>query len=74
MAQPRPAPDWQIEHWLDAPSPLEELRGKVVLAVAFQMLCPGYVSHGLPQAIRARDAFAENDARLRHAGARRRRF
>jgi hypothetical protein len=33
----------------------------VVLAVAFQMLCPGCVSHGLPQAQRARATFAEND-------------
>ncbi|SDI65250.1 hypothetical protein [Mesorhizobium muleiense] len=41
MAQLRPAPDWQIARWLNAPSPLAELRGKVVFAVAFQILCPG---------------------------------
>lgn len=61
MAEPRPAPDWQIAHWLNAPAPLAQLRGRVVLAVAFQMLCPGCVSHGLPQAIRARGAFPEID-------------
>lgn len=32
-----------------------------MLAVAFQMLCPGCVSHGLPQAGRVRALFAEED-------------
>jgi peroxiredoxin len=60
---PSSAPDWQIEHWLNTPKPIElaDLRGKVVLAVAFQMLCPGCVSHALPQAVRARQTFAEDD-------------
>ncbi len=58
-----PAPDWTIAHWLNAPAPLslELLRGRAVLAVAFQMLCPGCVSVGLPQAQRARATFAGND-------------
>lgn len=30
----------------------DDLRGKVVVVEAFQMLCPGCVSHGLPQAQR----------------------
>ena len=55
------APDWRIADWLNAAAPLHELRGRVVFAVAFQMLCPGCVSHGLPQALRARDAFPESD-------------
>ncbi len=57
------APDWAIAHWLNAPAPiaLASLRGRAVLAVAFQMLCPGCVSQGLPQAQRARAMFAEND-------------
>ncbi len=56
-------PSWSIAHWLGAPAPitLESLRGRAVLAVAFQMLCPGCVSQGLPQAQRARATFAEND-------------
>jgi hypothetical protein len=56
------APDWQVEHWLNTPKPigLADLRGKVVLALAFQMLCPGCVSHALPQAVRARQTFAED--------------
>ncbi len=60
---PRQAPRWTIAHWLNSPTPiaLDELRGRTVLAVAFQMLCPGCVSHALPQAQRVRAAFAEND-------------
>jgi hypothetical protein len=53
------APEWQVARWFDAPAPLSlaALRGKIVLAVAFQMLCPGCVAKGLPQAQRARAAF-----------------
>ena len=63
MATLHAAPDWHIEHWLNAaPSlSLESLRGKVILAVAFQMLCPGCVSHGLPQAQRVRATFSPED-------------
>lgn len=59
-AQP---PPWTIAHWFNAPSPitLESLRGRAVLAVAFQMLCPGCVSQGLPQAQKARATFREQD-------------
>ena len=59
----RPAPDWQMAEWLNAKAPvtLESLRGRVVLTVAFQMLCPGCVSQGLPQAQRVREAFPESD-------------
>jgi hypothetical protein len=63
MAVPRPAPEWHVAQWLNAPAPvaLADLRGRVVLAVAFQMLCPGCVAHALPQAVRAREAFAAAD-------------
>lgn len=63
MAHFRPAPAWRIAQWLNAPAPLSvgSLRGRVILAVAFQMLCPGCVSHGLPQAMRARAAFSPQD-------------
>jgi hypothetical protein len=63
MAAPRPAPEWRVAQWLNAPAPLAlaDLRGRVVLAVAFQMLCPGCVAHALPQAVRAREAFAAAD-------------
>lgn len=54
-----PAPAWQVDRWFNTPSPpsLESLRGKVIVLEAFQMLCPGCVSHGLPQALRVHTGF-----------------
>lgn len=48
------APEWDVEKWFntDRPLSLAGLRGKVVVLHAFQMLCPGCVSHGVPQAER----------------------
>ncbi len=61
MTALRPAPDWQIAEWLNADSDLDlaNLRGRTVAALAFQMLCPGCVSHALPQLQRLRSAFSE---------------
>ncbi|RED15151.1 redoxin domain-containing protein [Parasphingopyxis lamellibrachiae] len=52
-----------VSHWLNTNSPisLEQLHGRVVLIEAFQMLCPGCVSHALPQAMRVRKSFRETD-------------
>lgn len=49
-----PAPDWQVSRWFNTDSPLTlaSLRGKVIALHAFQMLCPGCVSGGVPQAQR----------------------
>lgn len=54
-----PAPSWMTTQWFNTPKPLtlEGLRGKAVALYAFQMLCPGCVSHALPQAQRLREAF-----------------
>lgn len=59
----RMAPPLEVGEWLNTETPitLESLRGKVVLIEAFQMLCPGCVSHSLPQALRARQLFSEDD-------------
>ena len=48
---PSAAPALQVAHWFNTPAPisLEQLRGRVVVLHAFQMLCPGCVAHGLPQ-------------------------
>lgn len=48
----RMAPELMVSQWFNANNQitLENLRGKVVVIEAFQMLCPGCVSHGLPQA------------------------
>lgn len=57
------APPIVAEHWFNASAPLslENLGGKVVAVEAFQMLCPGCVSHGIPQAQRIHDAFSRED-------------
>lgn len=56
----RPAPEWHTTSWFNTARPLtlEQLRGRVVLLHAFQMLCPGCVERGLPQAQRVADTFA----------------
>jgi hypothetical protein len=53
------APELQVAEWLNTPEPitLHSLRGRVVVIEAFQMLCPGCVFHGLPQAQRVAEAF-----------------
>lgn len=64
MAQPlRQAPEWDVARWFNTPQPLsiEKLRGKVIMLTAFQMLCPGCVSHALPQAERVREIFGQDD-------------
>jgi peroxiredoxin len=57
------APEWSVSQWFNvaAPITLRELRGRVVLLHAFQMLCPGCVAHGTPQAQRAHEIFARTD-------------
>lgn len=57
------APELQVREWLNSPYPitLEALRGRVVMIEAFQMLCPGCVSHGLPQAMEVAANFSTED-------------
>jgi len=57
--QLRPAPPLVTSDWLNTPRPLDipDFSGKVLVIEAFQMLCPGCVSHGLPQAQRVLQAF-----------------
>jgi peroxiredoxin len=57
------APEWSTSQWFNSERALRlaDLRGKVVLLHAFQMLCPACVHHGLPQAQRVRASFAAQD-------------
>ena len=57
------APDLHVIDWFNTPRPLslQDLRGRVVMIEAFQMLCPGCVSHGLPQAQRVAESFSRDD-------------
>jgi len=54
------APELITTEWVnggDVPPSLASLSGRVILLECFQMLCPGCVSHALPQARRADLAF-----------------
>jgi peroxiredoxin len=57
----RSAPPWTTREWFNSGGravQLADLRGKVVVLHAFQMLCPACVSPGLPQAQRIHARFA----------------
>lgn len=60
------APELSVSEWLntDTPLTLAGLRGRPVLLHAFQMLCPGCVSHGTPQTQRAHDMFRNSDLQV----------
>lgn len=57
MFNPEAPPELMVTRWVNTRDPLSlaGLKGKVVVLIAFQMLCPGCVSHGLPQARRLFD-------------------
>ena len=57
------APEWDVTQWFNTPNPiaLADLRGRVVVVLAFQMLCPGCVSRAIPQMLAVRQTFAPDD-------------
>jgi hypothetical protein len=62
-----PAPPLQVAQWFNCAQPitLADLRGKVVLLHAFQMLCPGCVMSATPQAVRLWQHYRESADRDR---------
>lgn len=60
------APEIAVSRWFNTNEPLklEKLRGRPVLVHAFQMLCPGCVAHGTPQAERAHQMFRKTDLQV----------
>lgn len=58
-AQALPAPELDVERWFNtgAPLSLADLRGRVVLLHAFQMLCPACVQRATPQAQQVHERF-----------------
>ena len=60
------APELSVSEWLNTENPLTlaDLRGRPVLLHAFQMLCPGCVSHGTPQTQRAHAMFRNTDLQV----------
>jgi peroxiredoxin len=59
-------PELAISRWFNTKTPLTlaGLRGRPVLIHAFQMLCPGCVAHGTPQAERAHRLFRDTDLQV----------
>lgn len=57
------APAWEVSRWFNTKEPLQldALRGKVIALHAFQMLCPGCVTHGIPQAQRIHALFSPEE-------------
>lgn len=60
------APPLDTVAWLNSPQPLTlaALRGKVVVIHAFQMLCPGCVMHGIPQASAIYALYQQQDVQV----------
>ncbi|HWL31145.1 MAG TPA: TlpA disulfide reductase family protein [Xanthobacteraceae bacterium] len=60
------APELVVDRWFNTPQPLTlaALRGRVVLLHAFQMLCPGCVATGTPQAEKAHRIFGPSDLQV----------
>ena len=60
------APEIAVSRWFNISEPLtlKILRGRPVLIYAFQMLCPGCVAHGTPQAERAHRLFKNTDLQV----------
>lgn len=59
----QPAPPWTTRQWFGTNGVLQlaDLRGQVAVLHAFQMLCPGCVQPGLPQAQRVHATFAASE-------------
>jgi peroxiredoxin len=57
------APELVVSKWFNTEKPLSlaALGGRVIMLHAFQMLCPGCVSHGTPQAAKAHRMFRNTD-------------
>jgi len=57
------APELHATRWFNTPRPLAlgDLRGRVVVLMAFQMLCPGCVARSIPLAQRIHQTFDGRD-------------
>jgi len=60
--KPVPASELAVSQWFNTNKPitLAQLSGRLVVIEAFQMLCPGCVSHGLPQARAVYEHFSQD--------------
>lgn len=62
----REAPEWHVAEWLNTNDDLSlaQLRGQVIVAYAFQMLCRGCVEQSIPQAKRVYDLFSRQGVQV----------
>jgi len=53
---------FRVSGWINAPDSfsINQTQGRIVAVHAFQMLCPGCVLHGIPQAQKIHSLFNEN--------------
>jgi hypothetical protein len=60
------APELAVSRWFNTSGDLTlaSLKGRVVVLHAFQMLCPGCVAHGTPQAERIHRMFGGGDLQV----------
>ena len=60
------APELETSQWLNTLEPLRlsGLKGRVIVLHAFQMLCPGCVSHGIPQASAIHELYADEEVQV----------
>jgi hypothetical protein len=63
LQTPTLAPPLHVSEWFntDTPITLDALLGRVVVVHAFQMLCPGCVAKGLPQAMKVHQLFPRSE-------------
>ncbi len=63
MDEPKAAPEWRISQWFNTTEPLtiETLRGRAIVACAFQMLCPGCVDKAIPQMKAVHELFGKQN-------------
>ena len=60
------APALDVATWINTTKPfsLAQLNGKVVVIHAFQMLCPGCVLHGIPQASAIYELYSKEEVEV----------
>src|SRR5579872_5859060 len=66
MTPTNAAPELLVQSWFntDRPLMLSNLRGRVVVLAAFQVLCPTSIASGVPQAQRIYETFEPSDVAL----------
>ncbi len=63
MFNPESPPELSVSRWINTKAPLSlaALKGRVVVLASFQMLCPGSINHGLPQAKKIAERFDDSE-------------